>query len=555
MLRSLSLLVFVLVCTAVSSQSLTIPAGTGYAVPGENGVEMFSGKGLQYWSDTRQQIQYFFYTRKAGELSVGLTARNAEAPGSKVKLVLDGKEFLVSIPYGKAFKKLLVGTLSIKDTGFHQLSLSAVKKGGNTIADIASVELSGTAAEALHFNPQPRRNAASVHLRYPVADSINVSAFYNEITVPAGADIIHSYYMACGFTRGYFGIQVNGPAERRVIFSVWDAGTESMDRNKVADSNKVQLLAKGENVYADGFGNEGTGGHSHWVYPWKAGTTYKMMVTALPDSASQTTIYTGYFFLPDEQKWKLIASFRAPRDGKYLRGLYSFSENFDGVNGQMQRKAFLGSQWVQRSNGQWKEITQSSFSYDATGKAGDRIDYGGGVADGRFYVWNGGFQKPGAVFGQVFNRDTGSPRPVIDWTKNIDSLTQAQKDRQMIKQAVAARQIDTTGSVDGVYYYIVREGTGEKFTANDTVTIHYKGWLLKDGTVFDQTRDKPAIFPLKRLIRGWQIGVPVVRVGGKVRLYIPSALAYMIRSRSKDIPPNSVLVFDIEVLAAAKSSG
>ena len=310
------------------------------------------------------------------------------------------------------------------------------------------------------FNPKARRNAASVHLRYPLADSIKAIAFYNEITIPAGADIVHSYYMACGFKRGYFGIQVNSPTERRVIFSVWDAGNEAVDRNKVADSNKVQLLAKGEDVYADGFGNEGTGGHSHWVYPWKTGETYKLMVTALADSASQTTIYTGYFFLPELQKWKLIASFKAPHDGQTLRNLYSFSENFVGLNGQLQRKALFGNQWIQRPNGQWKELTQSTFSYDATGKAGDRIDYGGGVEDGKFYLWNGGFKKATASFGDVFNRAAANQRPNIDWAKNADSAKQAEKDLQMIFTAVKNKEIDTTGSKEGVYYHILKEGNG-----------------------------------------------------------------------------------------------
>ena len=68
--------------------------------------------------------------------------------------------------------------------------------------------------------------------------------------------------------------------------------------------------------------------------------------------------------------------------------------------------------------------------------------------------------------------------------------------------------------------------------------------------MFDQTKDKPAIFPLKRLIKGWQIGLTMCKVGGKIRLIIPSAIAYSIRSRSSKIPPNSVLVFDIEVLSA-----
>jgi FKBP-type peptidyl-prolyl cis-trans isomerase len=313
------------------------------------------------------------------------------------------------------------------------------------------------------------------------------------------------------------------------------------------------LIAKGENVFADGFGNEGTGGHSHWVYPWKTGETYKLMVTALPDSASQTTIYTGYFFLPELQKWKLIASFKAPHDGQTLQNLYSFNENFVGLNGQLVRKAFFGNQWVQKRNGQWKELTESSFSYDATGKAGDRIDYGGGTENGKFYLWNGGFQKANAKFGDIFTRQATNQRPTIDWTKNADSTAQAGKDLQMIFTAVKNKEIDTTGNKDGVYYHILKEGTGDVISLTDTLSVFYKGSLLKDGSVFDQTKDKPAKFTLKQLIKGWQVAVPMIKVGGKIRIIIPSGLAYTIRSRSKDIPPNSVLVFDIEVVSAKKT--
>ena len=84
---------------------------------------------------------------------------------------------------------------------------------------------------------------------YPLSDSLKAFSFYNEVTIPKGSDVLHSYYMACGFARGYFGIQVNSKTERRVIFSVWDAGNEAVDRNKVAEDNKVQLIAKGEDVF------------------------------------------------------------------------------------------------------------------------------------------------------------------------------------------------------------------------------------------------------------------------------------------------------------------
>ncbi|TAH06835.1 MAG: DUF3472 domain-containing protein, partial [Sphingobacteriia bacterium] len=315
-----------------------------------------------------------------------------------------------------------------------------------------------------------------------------------------------------------------------------------------ADSNKVQLLAKGENVFADGFGNEGTGGHSHLVYNWKAGEKYQLMVTALPDSASSSTIYTGYFFMPELQKWKLIASFKAPHDGETLRKLYAFNENFVGVNGQLERKALFGNQWIQQENGRWMELTKANFSYDATGRARDRIDYGGGVENGQFYLRNGGFKESNVQFGDLFERAATKQRPVIDWFKNADSLPQALKDNELIQEYIKKTNWKPTGSKEGVYYEILKEGTGANVKVTDTVTVHYKGSLLADGTLFDQTKEKPATFPLNRLIKGWQIGVPMCKVGGTIRIVIPSGIAYTIRSRSKLIPPNSVLVFDIEVI-------
>ena len=533
----------------VQAQTFLIPGNTGYAIPAESYKDsLLSGKnGLQNWINTKQQINFFFHVSNPGILQIKINAKNAYT-GSVINLSIIGKDFKVAIPKSSTFKLLNAGSLSIKDTGFYQISISGTKQTINTIADIQSIELLGTAAKGIHANLQPRRNAASVHLKYPLEDSIKVTTFYNEITVPIGADIVHSYYMACGFSRGYFGIQVNSESERRIIFSVWDSGKEAIDRNKVADSNKVQLLAKGENVFADGFGNEGTGGHSHLVYNWKAGKKYQFMVTALPDSASASTIYTGYFFMPELQKWKLIASFKAPHDGETLRKLYSFNENFVGVNGQLERKALFGNQWIQQENGRWMELTKASFSYDATGKARDRIDYGGGVENGQFYLRNGGFKESNVQFGDIFSRAATNQRPTIDWFKNADSLAQSNKDNALIQNYIQQTNWKPTGSKDGVYYKILKEGTGDLVKVSDTVTVFYKGSLLSDGTVFDQTKEKPATFPLSRLIKGWQIAVPFCKVGGKISIVIPSAMAYTIRSRSKLIPSNSVLIFDIVVL-------
>lgn len=501
-------------------------------------------------SDTSTSIRFFIHNSKLGKLELGLNV-SAIKTAKQIMVEVLGKKFSLLVPVSKYSKEIKIGSVTLVDTGFIEVIISA-KKMQPTGVIIGSLILSGEAAEGLRFNTKARLNAASVHLRYPLADTIRAISFYNEVTVPKNFDPVHSFYMSNGFARGYFGIQVNSEKERRVIFSIWDAGNEAIDRNKVADSNKVTLLAKGDGVITNDFGNEGTGGHSHWVYPWKTDETYRFIVTALPDSASQTTIYTGYFFIPETQRWKLIAAFRAPKDGRRLEKLYSFNENFHGVNGQLQRRALFGNQWVQQPNGRWVALTEAIFTTDATGKAGDRFDYGAGVQNEQFYLWNGGFKKQEAKQNDVFKRNNTSKAPVIDYTKDADSLAQAQKDLKEIAAAVQSGKIDTTGSVESVYYHILKQGTGDFVSVTDTVTVHYKGSLLTDGSIFDQTRENPATFPLRRLIRGWQLALPKCRVGGTVRVIIPSAQAYGIRTRSKDIPPNRVLVFDIEVVSTKK---
>ena len=99
-------------------------------------------------------------------------------------------------------------------------------------------------------------------------------------------------------------------------------------------------------------------------------------------------------------------------------------------------------------------------------------------------------------------------------------------------------------------------GTGEEVKAGASLLAHYTGALAKDGTIFESSLDsgQPASLSLNGVIKGWADGVPGMKVGGKRRLIIPAALAYGEQSPSPDIPPNSDLVFDIEVLAADPAS-
>ncbi len=110
-------------------------------------------------------------------------------------------------------------------------------------------------------------------------------------------------------------------------------------------------------------------------------------------------------------------------------------------------------------------------------------------------------------------------------------------------------EMKTTAS--GLKYQVMKQGTGTVSPkATDTVKVHYHGTLL-NGTVFDSSveRGESISFPLNRVIPGWTEGVQLMKVGDKFKFEIPPNLAYGESSPSPKIPPNSILVFEVELLA------
>jgi FKBP-type peptidyl-prolyl cis-trans isomerase len=134
-----------------------------------------------------------------------------------------------------------------------------------------------------------------------------------------------------------------------------------------------------------------------------------------------------------------------------------------------------------------------------------------------------------------------------------DAASSRGEENRAAGEAFLAENAERDGvmvTASGLQYEVIEEGDGPRPTAQDTVTVHYRGTLL-DGTEFDSSysRGEPTTFPLMGVIPGWTEGVQLMSVGSRYKLYIPGDLAYGPNPRpGGPIGPNETLVFEIELL-------
>lgn len=107
-----------------------------------------------------------------------------------------------------------------------------------------------------------------------------------------------------------------------------------------------------------------------------------------------------------------------------------------------------------------------------------------------------------------------------------------------------------TALPSGLQYRVIKEGEGKTPGSKDSVRVHYKGRLI-DGREFDSSyeRGESVTFRVGKVIKGWQEALQLMKEGSKWELYIPPELAYGKRGRTDAIPPNSALIFEVELLA------
>ena len=137
--------------------------------------------------------------------------------------------------------------------------------------------------------------------------------------------------------------------------------------------------------------------------------------------------------------------------------------------------------------------------------------------------------------------------------KTVTPGEQLQKDIVAIDKYLSDNSITAQADPSGLRYVISTLGTGSKPTLSSVLTVKYTGKLLSTGAIFDQNNAAAGTnlggAPLSGLIQGWQIGFQLLPKGSKATLYIPSGLGYGPTGSGATIPPNSNLVFDVELIS------
>lgn len=413
--RSIVLL-FMLLCAGMLAAQETKKevslSGNAYVTNNPEGASI-TQQGLQNWTESGSVISTYIYFSQPQTIRLNIHGNAEEV--STILVGLADRKKKVKVPQG-AFDKE-AGRFRIKSPGYYAISLEGLKRKGTHYPDVSSfvIQSVDTAMAWVHdFGDYWARRGPSVHLNYTMPQE-TIEWFYNEITVPAGKDIIGSYFMANGFGEGYFGMQRNSEEESRVLFSVWST-FNTQDPKLIPDSLKVKILRRGEGVYIGEFGNEGSGGQSFLRFNWKAGKRYRFLTQIHPDGEGNT-VYTSYFYATDEERWRLIASFLRPETDVHYTRAHSFLENFIPEQGYLTREAYYGNQWFRTTEGRWIEGREARFSYDATARAGVRLDYRGDYdkEQNHFFLRNGGFFDENTAFGTSFTREPGSNPPTIDF--------------------------------------------------------------------------------------------------------------------------------------------
>src|SRR5688572_24323478 len=166
-------------CTATAGVAvgveLRVPACTAYTIPDADGARISERGGVTRWNNPEIKVVWFGEFKQTGEITVRLVLKLPADVESKLRLSVAGQSRETTVKgAGETHVTADFSKFNLKETGYHRFTLESLNERGKPIGDLDALLLDGPALADAHFNLKERRNAASVHLSYPVPEGTNV---------------------------------------------------------------------------------------------------------------------------------------------------------------------------------------------------------------------------------------------------------------------------------------------------------------------------------------------------------------------------------------------
>ena len=388
------------------STVLSIPlAGNAFITTAvTNGTESITKNGLENWTSSSAVISTFFRIGVTGSLDVKINAK-VNSGSSTIKVTINGIPYTVAVS-GNVIKSYTVGTVDITKTGYVKVDIQGVSKTGSSYADVIDFLIDGTAAltNVVYANNAATYTASRkgpvLQLQYTTPINSNIEWFYSELSIPTNGEKNGTVFNTNLFNGGSAGIEITASGEKRIVFSL---------QNPI--SGTVSLLRKGIDVVHS---STSTGVYCYINYNWSNLTNYKFITHGKPDG-NGNTIYTSWFYAPENSEWKLIASCTKPNTSSYLKNISSSIESTSTENSFLMRKARYSNEWITDANGTWTELKQAKLIGDAIAQNNQRLDYSASVDLGSFFLTSNGFFTNYTPLQSLLNKTSSGSQPSVDF--------------------------------------------------------------------------------------------------------------------------------------------
>lgn len=388
-----------------TAQGTSVPLGGNAFITkkANGGSEAITSSGLINWTNPNAVVSTFFKIKNTGQLIIAFRAA-VPVGSSTLKVTANGQEFTVDAVSGDSYKRYIAGVINVTTPGYIKVDLQGISNSsGSVFANVSDLIIYGDAATGAIFandvvTYNNSRAGAELSLQYKMPND-HAQWFYNEITVPTGADKAGTTYASNGFTGGFAGLQLTAAEEKRIVFSVANP-----------TSGAAAVLRKNTGALVDAAAVNGKS--VYLPFKWNAGTTYKFITQAKADANGITTL-SAWVYTPEDDQWKYIASCSRGVSGNYLTGLYSALSGTNPDNGYQTRRVRFGNQWV-NTGGVWSEITEAVFNGNSTAALNQRNDYAASVEYASFSLKSQGFFNDNVTLNTTLSRMSAATAPALD---------------------------------------------------------------------------------------------------------------------------------------------